>query len=270
VYEYLGYKVAQGQRYVVRAAWDRRTSEATRRLFAAVEGSAVVGETTVQVAQRGGRRARVARLALRGCRVEIREPKWRDKGGLLRVNAVLGVERHPPPGEPGLRWLLLTSEPVEGAEAVREVLHIYAQRWRVEEFHKAWKSGTRVEHARLQAVSNLERLAVILAFVAVRLLQLREALDEPAARTQPCTEVLDEVQWQVLWMTGSRRALPSEPPSMRWAYEALARLGGWGDSKRTGRAGWETLWAGWFALNERVDGFRIAQHIAAIKSSKKI
>jgi hypothetical protein len=262
VYEYLSYKVGHGQRFVVRAAWNRRTPAPARHLFAEVESAAVLGEATVRVPQRGGRRARVARLALRGCAVELREPKGRDTGGVLRVNAVLGLETNPPRGEQALRWLLLTSEPVDDAAAVGEVLRAYTLRWRVEEFHKAWKSGTRVEHARLQSAGNLQRLAVILAFVAVRLLQLREVLDEPGERSRDCTEVLDEVQWKVLWLTRTRRTLPAHPPSLRWAYEALARLGGWGDSKRTGRAGWDTLWAGWFALNERVDGFRIAQQLA--------
>jgi hypothetical protein len=262
VYEYLSYKVGHGQRFVVRAAWDRRTRAPARHLFAEVEAAAVMGEALVQVPQRGGRRARVARLALRGCTVELREPKARDTGGAVRVNVVLAQETGPPSGESGLRWLLLTSEPVGDAAAIGEVLRMYALRWRVEEYHKAWKSGTRVEHARLQSAGNLERLAVILGFVAVRLLQLREALDTPAEHARPCTEILDETQWKVLWLTRTRRALPATPPSLRWAYEALARLGGWGDSKRTGRAGWDTLWSGWFALNERVDGFRIAQQLA--------
>jgi len=262
VYEYLSYKVAQGQRFVVRAAWDRRVPTHAQRLFAEVESAAVLGEVSVPVAQRGGRRARVARLTLRGCTVELREPKSRDAGGVLRVNAVLGLEAKPAQGEPALRWLLLTSEPVDDAAAVSAVLRAYQLRWRVEEFHKAWKSGTRVEQARLQSAENLERLAVLLAFVAVRLLQLREAFDTPEEEARPCTEVLDEVQWKVLWMSRTRRALPSAPPSLRWAYEGLARLGGWGNSKRTGRAGWDTMWAGWFALHERVDGFRIAQQLA--------
>ena len=53
-------------------------------------------------------------------------------------------------------------------------------RWRVEEFHKAWKSGAGVEQRRMRGADNLERIAVVLAFVAVRLLQLREVFVPPA------------------------------------------------------------------------------------------
>ena len=50
-------------------------------------------------------------------------------------------------------------------------------RWKIEEFHLAWKSGgAQVEKQRMQTADNLERMAVILAFVAVRLLQLKEVV----------------------------------------------------------------------------------------------
>jgi hypothetical protein len=33
------------------------------------------------------------------------------------------------------------------------------------------------------------------------------------------------------------------------------------DSKRTGKAAWSTIWNGWAKLNERIEGFLIAQNI---------
>ena len=262
VYEYLAYKRGEGQRFVVRAAWDRRTTGEQKRLFAEVEAAPVLGEHRVMVAQRAGRKARKAHVELRACEVEVREPLRRDTGGWVRVNALLAREAKAAKGETALHWLILTSEPLGDEAAARRVLEHYARRWRIEEFHKAWKSGTRIEERRLQSARGLERLAVMLAFVAVRLMQLREVLEEPRDSPRRCDEVLDEVQWKVLWLTRTRRAPPEQPPSLRWAYEALAKLGGWGDTKRTGRAGWQTLWEGWFALNERVEGYRIAQQLA--------
>ena len=57
----------------------------------------------------------------------------------------------------------------------------------------------------------------------------------------------------------SARPPPAEAPSLKWAYETLAQLGGWLDTKRTGRAGWAVLWAGWFRLQERVDAVRVSE-----------
>jgi len=273
VYEYLRYKCAAGERFVVRAAQDRRVleDEATH-LSEQLAHAPVLGAHTVAVAQRGGRRARIAELTLRATPVTVCAPKRAPGLGPIELNAILAQEEAPRAGETPLCWLLLTSEAVDAPAAVRRVLRYYQLRWRVEEFHKAWKSGARVEHRRMHSADNLERIAVILAFIAVRLLQLREVLAPPAwvcdeavsdaterrARA-PCSEVLTRTEWRVLWVAQERSRPPAEAPSLQWAYKTLANLGGWMDTKRTGRAGWEAMWQGWFRLQERVDTYLAAR-----------
>ena len=52
----------------------------------------------------------------------------------------------------------------------------------------------------------------------------------------------------------AQRSKPARrAPTLRWAYEPIAKLGGWTDTKRTGRAGWDTMWHGWFRFQERLD-----------------
>ena len=87
------------------------------------------------------------------------------------------------------------------------------------------------------------------SFVAVRLLQLREvfvalvwmhaesAESNKRRSNKPCTEVLSESEWKVLWLAQERTRPPSEVPTMRWAYETLGKLGGWINGQRTGRVG---------------------------------
>ncbi|MDW8880601.1 IS4 family transposase, partial [Legionella pneumophila subsp. fraseri] len=67
--------------------------------------------------------------------------------------------------------------------------------------------------------------------------------------------------WKVLWKTVEKTDFPSQAPVASWAYKAIAKLGGWTDSKRTGKATWSTIWNGWSKLNERIEGFLIAQRI---------
>lgn len=266
IYEYLKYKRQAGERFVVRAAWDRRATGDVGHLFAALEQSALLGEHPVQLAQRGGpqgRRAREARLQVRAATLTLRAPRRGEDLGPIEVNAVLAQEGAPPKGEEPVYWLLLSSEPVATLAEVCELLRYYALRWRVEEFHKAWKSGAGVEQRRMQSADNLERVAVILAFIAVRLLQLREALEEDTGHatraSRPCTDVLSAPEWKVLWITHNRKRPPKRPPTLKWAYEAIAKLGGWADTKRTGRASWQTMWHGWFRLQERVDAYLMTQ-----------
>lgn len=69
-------------------------------------------------------------------------------------------------------------------------------------------------------------------------------------------------EWRILWvLTEHKKPLPDRPPSARWAYRALAKLGGFTDTKRTGRAGWATLWRGWFRLQERLEGYWLSQQL---------
>jgi hypothetical protein len=114
-----------------------------------------------------------------------------------------------------------------------------------------------VERQRFQSVGNLERMLSITAFLAVRLLQLRELLDGQGTTSRA---VLAEDEWKVLWLsTEPDKPLPEAAPPIRWAYYAIAKLGGFSDTKRTGRVGWDTLWHGWFRLQERLQGYQLSQ-----------
>jgi Transposase DNA-binding len=75
----------------------------------------------------------------------------------------------------------------------------------------------------------------------------------------PCSEVLTHTEWRVLWVAQERSRPPAKAPPLQWAYKTLANLGGWMDTKRTGRAGWEAMWQGWFRLQERVDTYLAAR-----------
>jgi len=76
-----------------------------------------------------------------------------------------------------------------------------------------------------------------------------------------CSGLSTEPEWKVLWQTTEKKQIPENPPSAAWAFKAIAKLGGWTNSKRTGKASWATIWDGWFKLNERVQGFLLAQKL---------
>jgi hypothetical protein len=262
VYEYINYKKSRGQRFVVRASWNRKLAEKEGGyLWESLASLEPEDGGTVQLAQRGGRPKREAELVMRYRKVTLRPPK-RETGPKLEpveVHALLVREENPPEGVEGLEWLLLTSEEVGTTEQACEVLGYYRARWTIEDYHKAWKTGCRVEHRRQQNGENLERIAVITAFVGVRILQLR-ALREKEPETS-CLHVLSDTEWKCLWLSieGTAAPLPSEPPSVEWAYHTVGKLGGWKNSKRDGRVGWQLLWRGWTSLMDRVAGFEVAR-----------
>lgn len=262
IYEYLCYKQETGQRFVVRASWNRHLEDEQKRLFEAAAQADVMGHYTVEIPQTGGRKARTAQLTLRGCRVVIKPPiRLSSNEPSLSVNLVVAEELDTTEQEP-LRWILFTREGIDNFEQARRITRYYELRWRVEDFHKAWKSsGTGVEELRLQSKSNLQRVAVIQAFVAIRLMQMREVFHATLVHKGadiPCTQLLDTYEWQALWMADKKQPLPKEIPPASWAYHAIARLGGWINTKRTGKVGWATLWEGWYRLQDRIDGMMMA------------
>ena len=217
---------------------------------------------TVQIPQRGGRKARTANVLLRTATLDFMVPVGSSvTEESLRINAVLAQEVGAPGASEPLHWVLLTTEAIGDAQAAWQVVRHYELRWRIEDYHKAWKSGIGVERQRFQSIGNLERMLVITAFLAVRLLQLRELLDKPVNTAgTSCGKVLAEAEWKVLWLSTERnKPLPNTAPPTTWAYCALAKLGGFTDTKRTGRVGWDTIWHGWFRLQERLQGYQLSQ-----------
>ncbi|STK46695.1 transposase of ISEc13 [Escherichia coli] len=74
IWHYLHYKVSHGQRFVVRAAQNRRQEEAPGKLFEWPEVLATAGSHTLNVMQKGGRAARQARMFISYSEVSIKNP----------------------------------------------------------------------------------------------------------------------------------------------------------------------------------------------------
>lgn len=50
-------------------------------------------------------------------------------------------------------------------------------------------------------------------------------------------------------------------PSLKWAYQSIAKLGGFTDTKQTGIASWGAIWEGWHTLQSHVVGYRMAKNM---------
>lgn len=220
IYEYLAYQQQSQQRYVLRASVNRKT-KSQQRLFNTLNTKApVIGCQTIGLEQSGGRPARTARVEIRAATRTLQPPTHRPKAGPpVSANVVWVAEIEPPEGAKPLCWWLLTSEPIDTFAQTMAVVRYYAWRWRIEEYHKAWKSGVGVERQRMQSDDNLRRMIAVTAFVAVRLLPLREDLGGPAdTGGEPCDTVLDTDTWQLLWKMREKQPLPDKPPTLTWGY----------------------------------------------------
>ena len=284
-FAYLEEKSKNGERYVVRSKHQRKIEHEGEKIDiqSYLQKQPELGSYELTIPQKGmvdskgkrkNRPARKAIVQLRSSTVTLTQGKKS-----ITLNAVLAEEKNPPKGEEGLCWRLLTSEPVESFEEAMRVVRIYSARWRIEDFHKAWKTGAGAERQRMIAPENLERAVSTLAFIGVRLMQLRESFTLPKllksydmheeaqlVAEQSCEHVLTKLEWKTLQQQEKRKRSKlssTEPPTLAWAYEALAKLGGFTDTKRTGIAGWDTLWDGWERLQENVSGVMLAKEMLA-------
>lgn len=252
IYEYLDYHLENQHRFLVRAKENRILLAPNSKLKALIQTSPHKCGYTVDVKQRGGRKARKAHMLLSYDAITLKKPKHAEGQDSLALNVIICQETNPGSGvEEPLCWILYTNEEISCPEDALKIVRYYELRWRIEEFHKFWKSdGTDVENLRLQHKNNIQRIAVIQAFIAVRLMQLQEiAQNKEQAKHISCESCTGTLTWKLLWMKIEKgKAIPEEAPSMHWFYYALAKLGGWYDSKRNGRVGIKALWSGWFKL----------------------
>jgi hypothetical protein len=264
IFNYLVYKTGKNQRFIVRAAQDRAICDEDGVCISdVIMDSQVLGNFEVAVTQKGGRQSRTALVELRACNVNVKAPKNKKSADVdsIEINVIAATEISSPKGQNGLSWILLTTEKTNNFENARKVVRYYEKRWLIEEFHKCWKSGVRVEKLRMQSADNLERMIVILAPIAIRLLQLRENLSGDGEE-KSCLEVLNEDELFVLWRSIEKKKIPAKKPSLNWAYKAVAKLAGWGDSKKTGKVCWSKLWEGWYLLSHRLEGYLISKEFA--------
>jgi hypothetical protein len=204
--------------------------------------------------QRIGKRD--ATLEIRSGTIAMRAPKlqspWLKEQGvsLLTMHAVEVREVNPPAGVKPLHWVLLTSVPmVTFSDAIRVVEH-YEKRWIVEEFHKALKTGCRVEERQYKTSARLENITGLLSVIAVRLLQIRSAArhtpEQPAANLIP-----------MIWIRALSILRPhAKIETVQQFYRQLGGLGGHLLRKSDGEPGWITIWRGYDLLHLAIQTIR--------------
>jgi Transposase DNA-binding/Transposase DDE domain len=210
--------------------------------------------TTAPRSVRNERAARLAKLDVSGCQIELKRPSYLQDpvAPKLSVNVVRVFESKPPQGEDPIEWLLFTNEPIDTAEQMLAIVDIYRRRWVIEEFFKAIKTGCLYEERQLQDRDALLFALVLFLPVACQLLWLRSC-----SRTQPdapAEDLLNDVQMKVLRHFASRKLPPS--PTVRQLIWSLASLGG--HIKNNGEPGWQVLGRSLKRLLELELGWRAA------------
>lgn len=237
----------EGELFTVRAEYDRRLTKETkdeprRHLRERLETCAILGHKmlvipakpgirTSQGKKRPPRHARTADIELRACELSLDmvvDTRTRKSIASPKLYALLARETTKSAGgETPIEWMLLTSYPVHDEKSAELVLFGYAQRWRIEEFHKSWKSGAcKVEDTQLRDLDHILRWATVLASVAARILRMSYL-----AREEPGLSSLQEFSRAevdaIVVASKSKKHHPGTTPPLGTLVELLGRVGGY-------------------------------------------
>lgn len=226
----------------VRAAHDRRVDERAAHLWATLQRAPVLAKRKVNVSARppgerkkrvkgkrikvitAPRRARVATVAIRAATVPIKCKRSSGREFTVILNAVYVREV----GRRGdrIEWMLLTTHPIRTRRDVLQVVHGYALRWRIEEFHRLWKTGLcRVEDTQLRSRDAIFKWATILAAVATRAMRIthlaRTTPDVPASTEFSPTELA-----ALIALRQPKGIADDHVPNLALAVQWVADIGG--------------------------------------------
>jgi hypothetical protein len=241
-----------GHAFTVRSRYDRRLEDRGGKrayLHQRLHSAPVLGEFAIDLPRRGAQPARTAQLRMRSVSsiTVATQNKWNRKVVYLQLNVVWVHEVTQGRKKP-LDWILLTNQPVATPAQSRKVLQGYCQRWRIEDFHRTWKSGLcNAEQTQLRATQAVQKWATILATVAVRSERLKHL-----ARTcpdQPASIEFTPTELKVLRILKKRQkkrteVLPRRTPTLEEAVLWIAQLGGYINQKGQGPPGIKTIQRG--------------------------
>jgi hypothetical protein len=267
-FEFLEHEIKSGRRFVIRNGQVRKVyadcdrEGAQHHLKPYVQSWDELGRFTMDVQPQQGRKARKgAEFAIRGGPILLLPPhaKYGNHGDdPLPMYVAHVLEMSPPPrGEKPIQWMLLTNEPVHDLKDAWRVIEWYEKRWVIEEYHKAMKTGCRIEDMQFTAAARLQPAIAMLSAVALTLLNLRDASRRPDATTRRADTLYTPEYIEVLsvWRYSKLRS----DLTVQDFFYALARLGGHQNRRRDYRPGWLVLWRGWTKLQLMLDGYLAAK-----------
>lgn len=267
IYGLLAELAGDGHRFIIRAAQDRKIvldDESIAGLFDVAQETRAAFTVEVPLSRRGKhhwpskhplRGGRLAKLSFAALAARIRRP-GKIKAGLpttVEVNAVHVFELGPPPGQPPVEWLLLTSEPIATQDDIRRVVEGYRTRWTIEEYFKAVKTGCAYESRQLESYHALSNLFAYTLVIAYALLLMRSLAR--VGKDWPAAAVLSDTEIEVLQRL--ERPKLAHDATLRDALLAIAALGG--HIKNNGDPGWLVLSRGWQRLRDYEAGFKLAR-----------
>lgn len=213
-----------GTHFLVRTCVDRLAADGRHTIADEMREVQVQGAHQVEVGDEDGNRS-TAVLDVRFRHIHVLPPVGKQQHyPALDLTVIHATERDTPEKRKPIEWKLITDLPVTSGRQAIEKLDWYAQRWKIETFHKILKSGCRAEDAKLRTAERLTNLIAVFCILSWRIFWLtmmnRVQADAPPTLALNCTEIrlLDS-------LIGDRPEITKK--SLTHYLTKIARLGGY-------------------------------------------
>jgi hypothetical protein len=229
--------------FLVRARADRLADGGPETMAEAVGQSPCRGLHRIGVRNRKGEDCKAV-LEVRYRRMCIQTAKGKQKRYPEQTVMVIEArEQEQPADRDRIDWKLVTDLPVESLDQAIEKVRWYAQRWKIEVFHKILKSGCRAEDARLRTAARLTNLLAVFLILAWRVFWL--TMSNRIAPEAAPELVFTDLELRILdRLVPDKPVAQPRPPALSHYLIKLARLGGYLARKSDPPPGNETLWRG--------------------------
>jgi hypothetical protein len=257
IYEFFCAAQNAGTHFLVRTCVDRLASDGRRTVARVMARVPVAGQHRIEVTAKDGS-ASQAVLKLRYKRVHILPPIGKQKRyPALDLTVIHAREARKPLGRDRVEWKLVTDLAVTSPEDAIEKLQWYAQRWKIELFHKILKSGCHVEAARLRTAERLTKLIAVCCILSWRIFWTTMiARTAPGA---PPQTALTEAEMTVIDRAVRDRPTIPVGKTLSHYLTKIACLGGYLARSRDRPPGNTVMWRGWSRLMDMMLGADLMQ-----------
>jgi hypothetical protein len=249
-----------GTQFLLRTCVDRLAGDGSHTIAAEMAETRCKGLHCIEVRDRHGERSR-ATLELKLRRIKVLPPIGKQsRYPSLDLTVLHATERGKPRGRDRIDWKLVTDLPITSGSQAVEKLHWYAQRWKIETYHKILKSGCRAEQSKLRTAERIVNLLAMFCILGWRIFWM--------TMLNRCTRHLrPALAFTPLEIELLNQLAPDVPegefhsPSLNCSLTQLARLGGYVNRAGDPPPGNTVIWRGLSRLTDIEIGYLLGSKI---------
>ena len=249
IYELFCTAQAAGTHFLVRTCVDRLAGDGSRTISQEMNHVKVQGLHRIEFRDKQGNLSQAV-LEIRYCRMVVLPPIGKRKNyPELILTVIYAQERGQPQGRDQIDWKLITDLPVRSRREAVEKLQWYAQRWKIETFHKVLKSGCKAEESKLRTAERLVNLVAILCILSWRIFWMT-MINRSEPKASPDAAFTELELYLLDTLIADKAAEHQRKKSLNTYLVKLARLGGYLARTHDPPPGNKVIWRGLTRLTD--------------------